>query len=170
MRNEIIQYYVEGEDERALVDVLKNELRVIKPGKVHVFNVVEKQLPDAMVRTIKKGTTVVLIFDTDTGQIDTLERNIAKLKAYGFSSKIVLVPQVPNLEGELVHSCNIRKITELLNSRSEKEFKSDLIHITNLGSKLREHDFDINLLWNRQAKAPYQNISNEAAKIKIIDN
>lgn len=33
MRNETVQYFVEGADEKVIVDVLKNELKVIKPGK-----------------------------------------------------------------------------------------------------------------------------------------
>lgn len=114
MRNETVQYFVEGADEKVIVDVLKNEL-----------------------------------------------------KEYGYATKIICVPQIPNLEGELIYSCNIRKITELLNSKSEKEFKSDLIHITNLGSKLKEHEFDIGRMWSRQGEYPYQKIINEAEKIKL---
>lgn len=134
---------------------------------MQILNVIEKQIPDALVRTIKKGTNVVLIFDTDTGQTGTLERNVQKLREYGYATKIICVPQIPNLEGELIYSCNIRKITELLNSKSEKEFKSDLIHITNLGSKLKEHGFDIGRMWSRQGQYPYQKIINEAEKIKL---
>ncbi len=39
-RNETYQYYVEGKDEKAIIDVLKQEFRCIETGKVEVFNVV----------------------------------------------------------------------------------------------------------------------------------
>ncbi|MBE6819821.1 MAG: hypothetical protein E7516_02045 [Ruminococcaceae bacterium] len=167
MKDVNIQYYVEGEDEKKLLEVLKNKLKVIKPGKVLKLNVVTKRISDAVLRTLKNGTIVVLVFDTDTKDLDILEQNIKKLKEYRFISSVITIPQVPNLEGELIHSCNIKRITELLNSRSKSEFKSDLIHVSNLDSKLTEHGFDIKLFWNQQPKPPYHQILNEAYKIKI---
>lgn len=166
MKNVNIQYYVEGEDEKKLVNTLKNQLRVIKAGKVQRLNVIENKINDSILRTLNKGTIVVLIFDTDTKNNDILKSNILKLNSCSFVSKVITIPQVHNLEEELIRSCNIKKITELLNSRSKKDFKSDLLRITNLDSKLKEHEFDINLFWNQQPKAPYQNIPNEAELIK----
>lgn len=169
MRNVNVQYYVEGEDEKKLVNTLKNELCVIVPGKVQRLNVIESKISDNILRTIKKGTVVVLVFDTDTNSVNMLKNNIKKLNECKFISKVIAIPQVPNLEKELIRSCNINKITELLNSRSEKDFKSDLIHITNLGSKLREHNFDIKLFWNQQPSSPYEDINNESGLIKKLD-
>lgn len=168
MKSKSIQYYVEGEDERKLINVLKTELRVIMPGKVQKLNVVEEKIKKMHLRTLSYGTIVVLIFDTDTGNLNILDENIRTLKECSTVSEIVLIPQVPNLEGELVRSCDIRKIEELLSSKSRKDFKSDLIHISNLNKKLREHQFDINLFWCRSPTPPYQDIENQAAKIKII--
>ncbi len=167
MKNVSIQYYVEGEDEKKLVSVLKSNMGVIKPGKVQKLNVLQSQISNAILRTLKKGTVVVLIFDTDTKKVDVLNRNIQKLKKCRFVSDIITIPQVPNLESELVRSCNIKKITELLNSSSKKDFKSELIHISNLEQKLTEHGFDINVFWTQQPDAPYQNITNNAEKIKV---
>lgn len=170
MKDVNIQYYVEGEDEKKLLEVLKNKLKVIKPGKVLKLNVVTKRISDAVLRTLKNGTIVVLVFDTDTKDLDILEQNIKKLREYRFISSVITIPQVPNLEGELIRSCNIKRITELLNSRSKSEFKSDLIHVSNLDSKLYEHEFDIKLFWSQQPKKPYQHILNESNKIKLINN
>ena len=167
MMNNKIQYYVEGENERKLVNVLKSDLRVISPGKVQKLNVVQQQRPDAILRTLSVGTTVVLVFDTDTGCLDTLVKNIKKLNACKYVEKTILVPQVPNLEGELIRSCNIRKITELLDSKSNKDFKRDFIHVTNLAAKLDERKFDIEKFWSQQPKKPYEKIVNNAEKIKI---
>lgn len=170
MRNVNVQYYVEGEDEKKLVNTLKNQLRVIVPGKVQKLNVIQDKINSNILRTLKKGTIVVLIFDTDTDNVDTLNNNIQKLEKCSFVSEIVTIPQVPDLESELIRSCNIKKITQLLNSRSKKDFKSDLIRITNLDMKLKEHEFDINLFWNQQPDFPYQNIPNNSKIIKILDN
>lgn len=67
----------------------------------------------------------------------------------------------------MVRSCNIKTITELLNSRSKKDFKSDLIHISNLEDKLKEHKFEIAVFWTQQPGPPYQDITNNAEKIKV---
>ncbi len=39
MKNRIYLYYVEGQDEEKIVNVLKTNLRLIKPGKVQKINV-----------------------------------------------------------------------------------------------------------------------------------
>lgn len=84
----------------------------------------------------------------------------------GKVQKLNVIPQVHNLEDELVRSCDIKKITELLNSRSTKDFKTDFIRIKNLAQKLQEHHFDINRLWCQSPESPYQNIKNQAEKIR----
>lgn len=167
MKDVNIQYFVEGEDEKKLLSTLKNQLGVVRPGKVQRLNVVQSRMPMNVLRTLKKGTVVVLVFDTDTNNTDILNDNIRLLNGYAFISKVITVPQVRNLEDELVRSCDIRNITELLNSRSKKDFKSDLIRITNLDSKLKEKKFDIEQFWSKQPEPPYQHIANEASLIKM---
>ena len=167
MKNTNIQYYVEGEDEKKLISVLKSDMRIIEPGKVQVLNVLQKQITEAYLRTLKKGTVVVLVFDTDTDQVEILKRNIDKLETCPYISKVIKIPQVKNLEEELVRSCNIKQITELLNSRSRTDFKSDLIRVSNLECKLKEHKFNLAKFWSKQPGAPYQNILNQAEEIKL---
>lgn len=168
MKNYNIQYYVEGDDEKKLLNVLKTQLELIRPGKVQKLNVVNEYITDIMLRTFKKDTWVILVFDTDTNAIEILQKNIKKLKQCPFVSKVITVPQVKNLEDELVRSCKIKKVTQLLNSRSLSSFKSDLIHISNLDTKLLEHEFDIRVFWTQQPPAPYQKIPNEAYAIKLL--
>ncbi len=168
MKSKYVQYYVEGEDEKKLIDTLKTRLRVIRPGKVQKLNVVSQEITDMRLRALAPGTMVVLVFDTDAGNPDTLKKNIKRMEACAAVSEIVLIPQVSNLEGELLRSCSIRKIEELLNSKSRKEFKSDFIHVTNLDKKLLEHQFNINLFWCGTPAPPYQDIENQAAKIKLV--
>ena len=168
IKNANIQYFVEGENEKRLIDVLKNEFSVIYSGKVQVFNVVEKKFSMNLLRTLKKDCIVVLVFDTDTNNIETLKSNIKTLKNCPFVSNVVTVPQVKNLEDELVRCCNIKDIKELLNSRSNKDFKTDLLSVSNLSKKLSQHNFDIDLFWNKQPLAPFSEFLNESMKIKLV--
>lgn len=167
MKSRYVQYYVEGEDDVKLIKILKGNLRVISPGKVQKLNVVAHEISDARLRTLLRGTMVVLVFDTDAGNPDILKRNLEKLNSNSSVSEVVTVPQVPNLEAELVRSCKIRNIKELLNSKSKEGFKSDFLRVSNLDSKLKEHKFDINLFWNGIPAVPYQNIENQSGKVKI---
>ena len=41
-KNDRFVYFVEGDTEKRLIEVLKTDLQVIKPGKVRRLNVVEK--------------------------------------------------------------------------------------------------------------------------------
>ena len=168
MKSKYIQYYVEGEDEEKLIRTLKTDLMCIKPGKVQKFNVVDCELTDARLASLRPKTMVVLIFDTDTGSSSILAKNLKKLKGCPNVSEIITIPQVPNLEGELIRSCNVKGITELLNSQSRDGFKTDFIHVTNLKAKLNEHKFSIRKLWTGKPKGPYKTIENEAERIKII--
>ena len=70
------QYFVEGEDEKKFVDVLKSDLKLIYPGKVQIFNVTQQKLTRLRMMNLKKGTKVVLIFDTDAGNVSILNENI----------------------------------------------------------------------------------------------
>lgn len=167
MKSKFIQYYVEGEDDKKVVDTLKTKMGLVKSGKVHVLNAVTEEITDLRLRAFSPGTMVVLVFDVDAGNVEILNRNIQKLKACRAVSEIITIPQVPNLEGELMRSCNIKRITELLNSKSTSDFKSDIIHVSNLDAKLREHKFNIDLFWIEKPKPPYQRIENLAAKVKV---
>lgn len=168
VKTKYIQYFAEGEDERKIIDVLKTRLCAIKPGKVLRLNVVEQEIKMMHLRTFICGTMVVLVFDTDTGKQDILMKNIKLLEECPSVSEIILIPQVPNLEGELIFSCNIKKIEDLLNSKSGRDFKRDLIRTSNLDRKLLEHQFSISRFWSRNPTWPNLDIKNQAAKIKLM--
>lgn len=87
-------YFVEGEDEEKLIQVLKTDLRLIVPGKVQKFNVVEQKLTRLRLMSLKEGTTVVLVFDTDTGKVDILKETIAFLKNKSIDISHNAVPEV----------------------------------------------------------------------------
>lgn len=143
-------YYVEGEDEKKVVDTLKKDMKLIRPGVSQVFNVVENELTNARLMTIKENTTVVLIFDTDTGNTEKVRKNIELLKKARNVKEIVCITQVKNLEDEWVRSCDVKKPQELTGSDSLTNYKRALRKITNLDKKLKEHHFDFQKFWKNQ--------------------
>ena len=167
MKSKYVLYYVEGDDEKKLLDVLKTDLRLIKPGKIQKLNVTTQEITAARLRTLSRDTMVVLVFDTDAGNVEILMSNIRTLENCKAVSDVVIIPQVPNLEGELVRSCDIRNIKELLNSKTNGEFKSDIMSVSNLAKKLQDHKFDIQVFWSGIPTGAYQNIDNQAAKVKM---
>lgn len=108
MANNIYHYYVEGDDEKKVIDTLKTSMQLIISGKVDVFNVIERKFTRNQIMRLKQGTIVVLVFDTDTNQVDTLLENILFLQKQPIVKKVICVPQVKNLEDELLRSCNIK--------------------------------------------------------------
>lgn len=166
-KSKYVQYYVEGECEEKLISVLKSDLGLIIPGKVQKMNPVESVITEMRLRTLSPKTMVVLVFDTDTGHRDILDRNISLLNANPNISEVVIIPQVLKLEDELTRACRLRRITDLLGSRSTKDFKSSFIHVTNLSDILTKSKFDIDLLWNQNPPKQYKGIENQSARIKI---
>jgi len=160
------QYYVEGEDERKLLSVLKTEMGLIVPGKIEVFNVVQEEITAIRLMQLKKGTTVILVFDTDEGNVSVLSKNIKILSKCPEVKHVICIPQVNNLEDELIRSCNIKQIKELLGSKSNKDFKHDLIVEKNLRKKLLANGFNIHEFWNKNPENRYKGINNDANGVK----
>lgn len=158
-------YFVEGQDEEKLLATLKTDMRLIKPGKIQVFNVVEKQMKKAYLLALKMHTTVVFVFDTDTGKTDILKQNIKIVEACPNVDGVICVVQNKNLEDELKRACEIREIKELTGSRTNSEYKHDLIALKNLAAKLKEKDFQIEKMWAKKSPGGYD-IENGAEKIK----
>lgn len=166
-------YYVEGQCEEKLLKILKTDMRLIQPGKVIKRNVIQDKLRQAQLKTLKKGTTAVLVFDTDTDNTDILFENIELLKRETAISKVVCITQVENLEDEIVRSCNVNTAKELTNSKSTSSkstssFKSDFIRASNLKGTLENHDFCFQNFWSKSTtKKQYHGILNEADQIRL---
>lgn len=165
-QDEYYQYFVEGEDEEKLVKVLKTDMQLIAPGKVSCFNVVEKKFTGARLMNLRSGTNVVLVFDTDTGNETILRENIRILEKCAAVKAVICIPQVKNLEEELVYSCRIKQIRELTNSRTNGEFKRDLLRESSLAQKLENKGFHFERFWSRNPCIGYEGIQNEAYKIR----
>ena len=165
-KNLIIEYYVEGEDEKKLIEVLKTDMQIIKPGKVRVLNVVSERITAARLMSLKPNSAVVLVFDTDVGDTTILEENIKALCKCTSVVDVITIPQVKKLEDELVKSCNIKDVKQFFDSQGIKKFKSDFIKEKNLKKKLLDKGFDINKLWSSKPTGKFASITNQADKIK----
>lgn len=53
-REQNYQYFVEGEDERKIVNVLKTDLKYIKAGNVQVLNVTQERITRLRMRNLKQ--------------------------------------------------------------------------------------------------------------------
>ena len=142
MGNKNYHYFVEGEDEKKLLSVLKTDMQLILPGKIEHFNIIQEKITKPRLMTIKSGTTIVLVFDTDVGDSKILNENIRFLEKQSTIKKVLCITQVKNLEDEFKRSCNIKQIKELTGSKSNKDFKADLIKEKNLSKKLSAKNFN----------------------------
>ena len=70
--------------------------------------------------------------DLDLYKADILDENIKIIKNSNNVRDIICIPQIKNLEDELIYSTNITKIIDLLESKSKKDFKNDFNNCKNL--------------------------------------
>lgn len=167
-KNANYHYYVEGEDEKSLLDVLKSDMKCIESGKVEKFNVIQNRISEARIRPLKYGVIVVFVYDTDVEtNVDVLKYNIEFLKKKPGIKEVVCIPQVKNLEDELKKSCDIKCVGELTNSKTTSEYKKALIACTNLGARLEKCNFDISKMWVQIPENSFRQFGNDAEKIKI---
>ncbi len=159
-------YYVEGENEKKLLSVLKTEMQLIIPGKIEVFNIITNKINISRIMRLSENTVVVLVFDTDVENTKILNENITFLKKQKIIKQVLCIPQVKKLEDEIMRSCSLKSLKELTSSKTEREFKVDFMKLTNLQNKLETYNFNISKLWSIQAKGAFEKISNDASKIK----
>lgn len=166
MKNNYYHYYVEGDDDKKIVNTLKTDFQIIHPGKVDTFNMVQNLFNKNRIQVLKKDTTVVLVFDTDTNSADILKQNIEFLKKQKTIKAVICIPQVRNLEDELIRSCSIKHIKELTGSKSDSEFKTDILHVSNLKQKLEQKEFNFDKFWCSLPTGIFTQISNNSIEIK----
>ena len=160
-------YLVEGEDEKIIVSLLKTEFRLIRPGKISVLNILQKKITPARAANWESGIDVVLVFDTDVRRTSTFDQNISLLKKMNAVHDIVFIPQVRNLEDELLRASNIKHIREITKSRTDEEWKGDLRKCSNLQHRFREIGFEMQKFWNTRPVDDFVGIPNQSEKIRI---
>lgn len=164
-------YYVEGLCEQQLISALKEKPAVLIPGKIRVFNVVQNLIPKSHMISIQAGTTVVLVFDTDVPQTDRLRKNLELLKRYCGKLNIVFLPQVLNLEDELVRCTDVKSVTELTKSNSVSHFKTDFckLKVRDCRAMLERHKLDTEHLWMTSAPDVFDFVENNGYLVKQKD-
>jgi hypothetical protein len=165
MRNNCI-YFVEGKCEERLLNALKENPQKIQPGRIKIFNVVQERLPKSQLITIQAGTTVVLVFDTDVSRTDCLKENIKRLSTFCAKIKLVFLPQVLNIEDELVRCCEIKNVIELTHSRSNKDFKRDFCALKNVRAVLEKANLNIKSLWTENTPSEFAFVLKNSHEIK----
>ena len=165
-KNYRYQYYVEGQCEQKLISILKEQKTWIISGKIEVFNVVQEIFTNTRLRQLGANTIVILVFDTDVSNTDNLRKNISILKKESNVKAVWCVLQVNNLEDELCRSTNIREIKELIDCKSQKEFKHAFVTEKRLFEKLLKHEFDFDKIWVMQPPNGYDGIHNDGERVK----
>lgn len=164
-------YFTEGQNEEKLIKVLKTEMKCLIPGKTECLNVLTHKITNGRMMALMPHTTVVMVFDTDVDcPLEILNANIKALNEYPSVDNVITVPQVKTIEDELVYSTDIKAVTKLLPSSSNKAFKSDFNRMAdgNLAAKLKSHGFDISKLWNRNPGGEFSSYYNDTGIIKIL--
>lgn len=161
------QYYVEGETERKLIKTLIEHNHII-PGQTDVLNPIQEQIKSSHLRKLPSKARIILVFDTDIEETAILAENLHFLSTQ-HSKMLITIPQVTNLEEEMIRCTNIRRIRDLLNCAHDSDFKTAFIEEKRLYDKLQSHLFDINRLWTSEPGLPFQRmgIKNQSSLIKI---
>ncbi len=123
-------------------------------GFYHYY--VEGPDDEIIVNTLK--TELQLIIPGKVERFNVVQNKLVK--------RVICITQVMNLEEELVRSCKIRSVLDITKSKSQKDYKHDLLRIANLDKRLRECGFDITKFWAKQPDNQYRDITNRAEEIK----
>lgn len=125
---------------------------------------VQNLIPKSQMLSIQAGTTVVLVFDTDVPQTSNLKKNLELLTRYCGKLKIIFLPQVLNLEDELVRCTDVRTAMELTKSGSVKNFKTDFCKMKtkDCRSMLERHKLDYARLWMTKTPEAFSFVENNS--------
>ena len=169
-KNQLFHYYVEGENEKKLIGVLKTKMGLVRSGKITVLNVALKKITKRQLMELRPNTIVVFVFDTDTGYSRVLQENIemmTRMKRQKVIKDYICITQVDNLEDELERSCDISDVLEITKSSSISEHKKAFNKMKDIDSKLKEISFDIDLFWSTSPGSEFAGIENGGWKVKI---
>ena len=175
MSKTVFQYYAEGECEINFLNSFmhaKNKANQIHPGRIEKLNPVSERISEVKAMTIKKGTKVVFVFDTDIENASILEENVKTLKRVSklTNKDILFVMSVKCFEDEFVFSCqninNIKSLIRHFGSQGLSAYKTDFAKCKNLEDKLKQVGFNMKLMWSRPANKPFDKYDNSGFAIK----
>lgn len=149
-----IQYFVEGECEEKFINTYKMPpIDYFLPGKVDVFNILNKKLSKPRILNIKNNAIIILVYDTDTFDTSILDENISMLKENGFND-IYHIQSIKTFEEEIIYSSKAKSINTIFKTQGLDEFKAKFIRCGNLKSKLDSVSFDEDKIWTRCSTNP----------------
>ena len=165
------RYFVEGECEKKLLrSFMFLDNGGFIDGKVEVLNFVNKPITKSLAYSLKSDTTIVIVIDTDVDNIDILRNNLKIIAENSNVSadKILLVFSVKTLEDEIVYACasKIKSVNDIFKTKTIEEFKKKFINHHELKNKLESIGFDIQRIWSRKPKKPFDKYVNSGGKIK----
>ena len=147
--NKYFCYFVEGDNEKKIVNELKG--KYLESGVVNKFNILQEKISNYVLRKFsnEKKNISIIVYDYDVFEknINTeklknkLEENIEILSSI---SEVVIIEQNKNLEDELKRATDVK---EILNSKSNKDWKRDMLNTVNLLEKLEKKNFQISKFW-----------------------
>lgn len=169
-RDQLVRYYVEGQCEKKLIDTYKTKPEfVFCPGKVEVFNVVNEKLSKARLLALDRGTTIVLVYDTDVKETGTLEENLRLFNLAGLK-QIYHVQSLKNFEEELLFSTDCNKINDFFHTEGREEFKKQFIKHSDIRTKLASVGFKPENMWSRlNTEEPFKQYASQEA-LNFIKN
>ena len=151
----------------SLINALKESPEKVLPGKVKVLNVIQNEIPRSILLAIRRGSKVVLVFDTDVQYTEKLKKNIADLKKYCSGVKVICLAQVLTFEDELVRCTDISKARELTRSKNDSHFKRDFCALKDCRALLERHNLNVKGLWVKEPPEAFQFVPQNANQIKI---
>lgn len=168
--NKYFCYFVEGDNEKKIVNELKG--KYLESGVVNKFNILQEKISNYVLRKFsnEKKNISIIVYDYDVFEknINTeklknkLEENIEILSSI---SEVVIIEQNKNLEDELKRATDVKEIKEILNSKSSKDWKRDMLSTVNLLEKLEKKNFQISKFWINDSQT--LKLSNNSYIIKI---
>lgn len=153
INNKYFCYFVEGDNEKKIVNELKG--KYLESGVINKFNILQETISNHILRKFsrQKKNISIIVYDYDvfekTGiNIEKLEKKLKEnIKILSSISQIVIIEQNKNLEDELKRATNVKEIREILNSKSNKDWKRDMLNTINLLEKLEKKNFQISKFW-----------------------
>ena len=163
-------YFVEGECEEKFINIFKAPpYNYFLPGKVVVFNFINKYITNKRLALIKPDTNIILVYDTDVRDIAKLEANIRILKTSKFKH-IYHIQSIQTFEDEVVFATNLSNINSFYGTSSCEEFKERFLHqeCRSLVCKLDGCSLNLDKFWIRKSSdSLFRNFYSEEA-IKLI--
>lgn len=163
-------YFVEGPCEKQLIEALNKETPyLLAPGKVNVHNLIQDLIPRNTINSLKPGTEVIFVFDTDVEKTDVLLKNITHVKDYVSRVRVVNLAQVLNFEDEITRATDVKKAPELTKSTSVRDFKSDFCKMKSDACRgaLERHHLDVMKLWVTKPSERFSFVKLESERVKI---